>query len=355
MKAHYVTKTPEETIELGRSLATSLSGGDVILLFGDLGSGKTHFTKGIAAGLGITDTIKSPTFAYVRKYILENPRSEIRDLRYFYHYDLYRLNLGDDLTSIGYEESILDDKAINVIEWADRIVEKYPAKHIKVEFISHEEEHSIMIEFFDSEIVPEEKIEQFYEEWSCPMHVRAHIKQVSSVAMQIAQQYVTEGEIVNLNLLYTAAMLHDLTRICDFHKLDKDLFNEDISDGKWNKWKEQRKKWEGIHHADIAFEFFNGLGYSKTAELIRIHKSRIIAEEPEVLNTLEKKIMYYADKRVKHDEIVDLDERFRDGWERYGQYNDTQTRQLFEKIEKLTHELQNELFDGIEISPEDIQ
>ena len=74
LKAIYITKTPEETIELGKTLAYQLSGGDTVLLFGDLGTGKTHFTKGIASSLGITDKIKSPTFAYVNKYQIGSTR-----------------------------------------------------------------------------------------------------------------------------------------------------------------------------------------------------------------------------------------------------------------------------------------
>lgn len=346
MKAMYTTKTPEETIQLGKSLAVRLQKGDLVLLFGDLGTGKTHFTKGIAEGLSIKDKVKSPTFAYVNKY-----KASFGN---FYHYDLYRLNPGDDLTSIGYEESIEEENAINVVEWADRIVEKYPEKHIKVEFITHEEGHSIMIEFFSSDVVEEDVVQQFLDEWICPLHVQEHIKQVASVAMRIAQEYVLEGEIINLKALYTAAMLHDLTRVCDFMELEKDRFDEDVTEEKWNKWKGQREKWKGIHHADIAFEFFKGLGYTKTAEIIRTHKSRIIVEEPEALNTIEKKLLYYSDKRVKHDEIVDLKERFRDGWERYAKYDDSQTRKLFDNIEKLTFELEKELFEGIQMNPEDI-
>ena len=121
MKATYYTHTPEETIELGERLSYYLKRGDSVLLFGDLGSGKTHFTKGIARGLGITDTIKSPTFAYVNKYtigkqigeqigeqidVLSNRLSNI--ITHLYHYDLYRLNPGADLTSLGYHETIED-------------------------------------------------------------------------------------------------------------------------------------------------------------------------------------------------------------------------------------------------------
>ena len=109
-----------------------------------------------------------------------------------------------------------------------------------------------------------------------------------------------------------------------------------------------------MHHADIASDFFKKLGYIKTAEVIYIHKSSVLAEEPERVNTLEKKIMYYSDKRVKHEEVVPLKERFRDGWERYGKYDDTRTRRMFDEVEKMTFALEKELFEGLDINPDDL-
>ena len=68
MESVYITTSPEKTIALGKKVATYLHGGDNVLLFGDLGAGKTHFTKGIAKGLGIKEVIKSPTYVYVNRY-----------------------------------------------------------------------------------------------------------------------------------------------------------------------------------------------------------------------------------------------------------------------------------------------
>jgi tRNA threonylcarbamoyladenosine biosynthesis protein TsaE len=350
MHATYNTKTPEETIELGEKLGYRLKGGDLVLLFGDLGSGKTHFAKGIAKGLGINETIKSPTFAYVNRFEIRNSKFEIRN---FYHYDLYRLKKGDDLSSLGFEETVQDEKAINVVEWADRLVE-LPNKYIRINFAAKKDHHRIKIEFVDPEIAPGDMIEKFYEEWTTPVHVRNHIKQVTNVAMQIAEAYIRNHEIVNLNLLYSATMMHDIARVCDFRKLDKSHFIEKITDEKWSKWEDIRKKYKGLHHAAAAEKFFKELGFNKTAEIIYVHKSRVITEEPERMNTLEKKIMYYADKRVKHDKTVDLKERFRDGWERYGKYDDARTKKLFKDVEKQTFKLEKELFEWLDIGPEDI-
>lgn len=367
MKATYQTQSPEETIELGEKLAYRLSGGDAVLLFGDLGSGKTHFTKGVAKGLGITEAVKSPTFTYVNQYQIEVPlrrgsapsaslgakfRPSGDAPRNLYHYDLYRLSVRDDTSSLGLEETLEDLHAINVIEWADRLDGNYPHRYVRVDFKAYDKHHTIGIEFVDPGVVPSDQIEKFYEEWGTPLHVRDHIKQVTNVAMQVAAAYIEAGEIVDLNWLYSSAMLHDIARVCDFRELERSVFKEEITDEKWAKWVDLRKVHKGIHHADIAAKFFRELGYSKTADLVYAHKSRVIVEEPELLYSLESKILYYADKRVKHDEIVTLKERFRDGRERYGKYDDAKTRQLFDEIEKKTFELENELFvkSGLNLS-----
>ena len=96
MRSTYYTETPLATITLGAKLGQTLKGGDMVLLYGDLGVGKTHFVKGIAEGLGIKNLIKSPTFTYVNPY-------PVRGDFTFYHYDLYRMQGASDLTSLGYE------------------------------------------------------------------------------------------------------------------------------------------------------------------------------------------------------------------------------------------------------------
>ena len=360
MIAEYITKSPAETIQLGEKFASRLSGGDVVLLYGELGSGKTHFITGIAKGLGIEMTIKSPTYAYVNQYSIPNDQSpmtndQLNPKSVFYHYDLYRFGEGADLSSIGYDETLEDPKAINVVEWADRLGDNVPRRYIKVELEGSGDKRTIYIEFIDPSIPNEQVIHQLYDDWATPKHVRAHIKQVTNVAMQIGEAYVKRGEIVDLNLLYAAGMLHDINRVCDFKTLERDNFKEDITDEKWEKWEECRRQYKGIHHADIAHEQLTKLGFPEVAELVRLHRSLNIINEPESYDTPEKKILYYADKRVKHDEIVDLKERFRDGRERYGGFDGIEERKLFEKVEKLTYQLEKELFGQIDLKPEDIK
>jgi tRNA threonylcarbamoyladenosine biosynthesis protein TsaE len=110
-----VSLSPEATYELGRSLAHRVQRGEIILLYGGLGAGKTLLTKGLMAGLGYdVDEVTSPSFTLVNLYRTE--RSNV------YHIDLWRLEAGSDVvTAVGLEEILEDETAIAIIEWADRL------------------------------------------------------------------------------------------------------------------------------------------------------------------------------------------------------------------------------------------
>ena len=107
-----------ETKKFGMRLADSAKAGDVIALIGDLGTGKTTLTKYIAEGLGITETITSPTFNIVKEY-----RSGRLPL---FHFDVYRISDPDEMFEIGYEEYFYGD-GVCVVEWADIIEDLLPA------------------------------------------------------------------------------------------------------------------------------------------------------------------------------------------------------------------------------------
>jgi len=348
MKSHFVTRTAEDTIDLGMQLAGRLKPGSTVLLFGELGSGKTHFAKGIAKGLGIDAIIKSPTFAYVNKYSTKNNT-------HLYHYDLYRLNTGDEFYSIGLEETLKDIHAINIVEWADRLDGIHPKDYIRVDFEAGLTGHTIDIRFEDSTVVNEEYVEKLWDDWTTPMHVRAHCKQVAGVALQIGTALVSKNILIDLNLLNTACLLHDMARVVDFTNMDRAKFTEKITDTKWEKWHEQRKQFKGMHHADVACGALVEDGYYKTGEVIRLHRIRAIMEESEKFSVLEVAILYYADKRVKHDEVVSLAERFKDGRERYGHSNTDDEKSFFMEIEKVCTELEQQIFNLIDLNPEDIK
>ena len=116
----------EDTTKLGINLGKLLKSGDIVCLTGDLGTGKTHITKGIAKGLGIEDNITSPTFNIVNEY--ETGRLKLN------HFDVYRVSDPDEIYAIGFDDYIFSD-AVSVIEWANYIEEILPQDflHILIE------------------------------------------------------------------------------------------------------------------------------------------------------------------------------------------------------------------------------
>ena len=112
----HITKTEKETYSLGKEFGESLKGGEIIGLIGDLGAGKTSFTKGIANALGVKNIITSPTFVIMKVY--EGRKKLV-------HIDAYRLTGYNDLRAIGLEDHLNNDTII-VIEWADKLKEELP-------------------------------------------------------------------------------------------------------------------------------------------------------------------------------------------------------------------------------------
>lgn len=123
------THNLEETQEVAKDVALSLRLGDIICLYGDLGSGKTTFAQGLAKGLGLKQRITSPTFVIIRKYDVSSKLSEVRS---FYHIDLYRIETERDLEGIGLQEILEDKNAIVVIEWAEKLKNMLPKKRIDI-------------------------------------------------------------------------------------------------------------------------------------------------------------------------------------------------------------------------------
>ncbi len=123
----YLCETPQDTFDLGEYLGNKLSGGEMILLFGDLGAGKTLFTKGILYALDFdVDEVTSPSFTLVNLY-----KTEKFDV---YHIDFWRLDENSDVASaVGLNEILEDEKAIVICEWSERLKDfSFPAKTVRV-------------------------------------------------------------------------------------------------------------------------------------------------------------------------------------------------------------------------------
>jgi len=124
-----ITSSFKETQKVGEDFARQLKGGEVLALYGDLGSGKTTFIQGLAAGLGIERPIISPTFIIMRTYNLKTQNSKV-----FYHIDLYRINGEEDIQSLGLLELMGDKQNIVAIEWPDKIENLLPENRINIYF-----------------------------------------------------------------------------------------------------------------------------------------------------------------------------------------------------------------------------
>lgn len=118
-----VSSSPEQTRAIGATVAASLRPGDVVLLAGDLGAGKTCFVQGAAAALGVATPVTSPSFVLVREY-----RGTVRVI----HADVYRLNSLQELIDLGYEE-VLDPDSVTFVEWGDAVSGLLPEERLEVE------------------------------------------------------------------------------------------------------------------------------------------------------------------------------------------------------------------------------
>lgn len=112
-------KNERETIAIGKKIALLLQGGDIVLLFGELGAGKTTLCKGIAQSLGITRTITSPTFTLIQLYTLKKSVRKISELA---HVDTYRMKSADELRAIGLQDYLGAPHTLSLIEWPEKIL-----------------------------------------------------------------------------------------------------------------------------------------------------------------------------------------------------------------------------------------
>jgi len=136
--AKVFSSSQNQTITLGKKISKHLSAGDILCLFGDLGSGKTTFVKGLADGLKINqDNVHSPSFVLMNYYEGKMP---------LYHFDLYRVDTQKEIAALGYEE-FLYGKGVAVVEWAERLGDLIPEEHLSISFL-HKSENERRIEIF---------------------------------------------------------------------------------------------------------------------------------------------------------------------------------------------------------------
>lgn len=135
MSKTVITNSEQETFDFGRQLGKNCRGGEVFVLIGDLGAGKTKLIQGLAAGLGVRESVNSPTFNILKLYKIAESRRAVKE---FCHIDAYRLRAAADLAALGAVEYFYSPDTVTAIEWADRVRSLWPtgAKLIQIRALS---------------------------------------------------------------------------------------------------------------------------------------------------------------------------------------------------------------------------
>ncbi|MEK7544728.1 MAG: HD domain-containing protein [Patescibacteria group bacterium] len=171
------------------------------------------------------------------------------------------------------------------------------------------------------------EIQALYKKYQTPEHVQRHMEVVAKVAVSYAKKIQKNGKKINIQFIRQAALLHDFLKMLVFKETQK-------SDPAI--WKSLRKKYPNTHDSEVAAIILEKKGEKKLAEIVRKQQFEALISKENPLKTLEEKVVYYADKRVAHDQIVTLAERLKEGEKRYG----TKTPK---NIEKKLFELEKEI------------
>lgn len=181
-------------------------------------------------------------------------------------------------------------------------------------------------------------INNLYKEFHTPLHVQKHCKTVAEFACKLADILIKKGIIINRELLEKAALIHDFVRYIDFRQFNPESWSYEITKSDIIFWKMMREKYRGMHHADAGADILRELGFSTIASIVRTHKFLGIQKG---LSSWEEKLLYYADKRTKHDTVVSLRERLEDGKRRNAP--DSITTEESKKVEEKVFLLEQEI------------
>lgn len=179
------------------------------------------------------------------------------------------------------------------------------------------------------------------DEYGVPAHIRAHCTMVAKTAVFLGSRI----DNVNVSLIKTAGLLHDLVRIVDIHHFTSENQHE------MDQWNALRKKYPGMLHEELGSRILEERGEHEVAECIKKHRFLAILEES---YTTEQSIVYYADKRVKHDTITTLRDRFEDGERRHGKHRTPEENEIAERARQKVYALEKELCSMAHITADDI-
>ena len=190
-------------------------------------------------------------------------------------------------------------------------------------------------------------------EYRVPSHIVRHSLAAAKVGVFLAERLRDAGRDVNVDLVERACMLHDLLRACDFQLRDFSRFEEPVSEETKAFWRRLKQKYDGRGHEYGAYDVLKGR-WPKLALTVRRHKYIAPIDADDRPGTWEEKIVYYADKRAMHDQIVPLQQRLDEAHARsaatYG--TDAERDKRIARIDALIFEMEKEIFDEIGIEPD---
>ncbi len=201
-------------------------------------------------------------------------------------------------------------------------------------------------------MMTEQKLWELLTKYRVPLHILAHMKKVSALSLFIGNRLRGLGIAVDLILLRQGALLHDFVKLVDFTTLDLKYFHQNYSHEDVVFWTNLMKMYPDQGHCQAGYEILMEEGEPVLANIVKKHCFKALISSEDSPETWEEKIVYYADKRVRHDEIVSVKERLEDGRKRYFPDGDVPANDGI--IEQALLKLEEEICAKAGIKPDDI-
>ena len=189
-------------------------------------------------------------------------------------------------------------------------------------------------------------------DYHVPAHILKHSLAVAKLGVFLAERLKEKGTGVDVDLVETACLLHDIVRVCDFREIDYGNFEQTVSQQDEAKWQQLRAEYKELGHEDAAYEILKEK-YPMLASTIKKHKYMAMVDENTRPKTWEEKLVYYADMRVMHDKIVPLETRLKEAHERNAPLRSSEAQSKIEiaRIDPLIFRLEQGIFDRLALTP----